>query len=401
MTERLYYDDAYRVDFSGTVLDVREDARGFLVQMDRSAFYPTSGGQPYDTGTLGGAQVLDVFVDPAGEVIHLLDRALTPGQVACGHVDWARRFDHMQQHAGEHMLAGVLYTVLGGHTIGLHLGEDVSTIDVELPGGQMRVSRATLDEIEERVNRQIQQDLPIRCWFPTEQELLDAPVRKPPTVKTHIRLVQVGDVECVACGGTHPSATGQIGLIKVLDARPSRGKMRVTFVCGLRATRDYQARFHACEDACASLSTGVPALPEAVLKVLKRLHEAERALKGLQMQGALAQAEALLSRATRLSDGWRAVCAVLDELDQAALVELGTHLAQSGRTYALLSSGEADARLVFCASPEARVPMGALLSRVVKPLGGKGGGRADLAQGAGPGRASLQAALSLLELPGI
>ena len=134
MTERLYYDDAYLTSFDARVTDCVPDEDTYLVRLDRSAFYPTSGGQPYDTGTLGGANILDVFVQN-GDVFHRTDAPLNVGSEVHGEIDWPRRFDHMQQHCGEHMLANAVWRQLGGHVIGLHLGAEVSSIDADLPGG--------------------------------------------------------------------------------------------------------------------------------------------------------------------------------------------------------------------------------------------------------------------------
>lgn len=395
MTNRLYYDNAYLTRFSARVLQCRIDERGWAVRLDQSAFYPTSGGQPYDTGALGNGRVQDVWVDTAGEVWHLVDKALEEGALVQGQIDWPRRFDHMQQHAGEHMLAGAIWRQLGGVTIGLHLGETASTIDVELPGGAMRVSDEVLQQLEDTVNGQIQQDLPIRCYFPTEEELAAAPLRKPPAVSEHIRLVQVGEVELVACGGTHPSSSGQIGLIKILDVRPSRGKMRVSFVCGMRAVRDYQAKARAAQAGAALLSTGPESLVQAIERALLRLRETQHALKRVQLDEALRQAEALAEKTAALPGG-RVVACVLPGLDRDALREVADHLTGQGIA-ALLAAGEGEgAPLVFAAPAGSDLDMGALMKQILKALGGRGGGRRELAQGAGPGRSALEAAMDRL-----
>lgn len=396
MTERLYYADPYLTHFSATVLACRPERNGYHVLLDRSAFYPTSGGQPYDTGTLGGRQVLDVSVDKGGEIWHLVDGPLEPDSPVEGHVDWPRRFDHMQQHAGEHMLAGVIWHMLRGHTIGLHLGAEDSTIDVELPDGSMRVEEDVLLEIEERVNRQIQQDLPIRCWFPTPDELEAAPLRKRPAVSDHIRLIQVGDVECVACGGTHPSSSGQIGLLKILDARPSRGKMRVRFVCGMRAFRQFQKSHALLDQAARVLSTAMENLPGAVKALNDRLHEAERALRAQRLSLALQDAPALMENALTLAAGSRLIAHVAEGLDRDGLVELARYLTGQGFITLLANAKEEGAALLFSAPEGTPADMGRLLSACVKPLGGKGGGKPDFAQGAGPGEQVLKAAMAHL-----
>lgn len=284
MTRRLYYEDAYLIDFEARVLSCRAEGGRFLIALDRSAFYPTSGGQPHDVGTLGDARVVDVCVDEAGDVVHVTDRPLEVDAQVKGRIDWARRFDHMQQHAGDHMMAGVIHRMLDGYTVGLHVGAGDSTIDVVLPDGRMRLDEAEIREIERQVNEQIQRDLPIRCWFPDEDELLRLPLRKDPSVTGRIRVVMVGDVECVACGGTHPSSSGQLGVFKILDARPSRGKLRVSFVCGMRALSDYQLKSDAAKRAAQMFSTKVELMPDAVQRLLERAKKAEVELRKL-LQG--------------------------------------------------------------------------------------------------------------------
>ncbi len=169
MTERLYYDDAYLTSFDARVTDCTPDEDTYLVRLDRSAFYPTSGGQPYDTGTLGGANILDVFVEN-GDVFHRTDAPLRVGSEVHGEIDWPRRFDHMQQHCGEHMLANAVWRQLGGHVIGLHLGAEVSSIDADLPGGRTRVTEEELRALEDAVNENIQRDVPVVCSFPDEDD---------------------------------------------------------------------------------------------------------------------------------------------------------------------------------------------------------------------------------------
>ena len=400
MTDRLYYSDAYLRSFEATVEEYRDGA----ARLDRTAFYPTSGGQPYDTGVLGGRRVTDVFVDDAGEVWHRVDGPLEPGSRVEGEIDWARRFDHMQQHAGEHMLAGRIFKSLGGFTIGLHLGAEVSTIDVELPGGEMRAPEGVMDEIEDAVNRDIQLDLPIRCWFPSEEEFASLPLRKPPAVKEHIRVVLVGDEkdgECCACGGTHPSSAGQIGLVRVLDAKPSRGKMRVTFVCGMRALRDARLRSKMADRAAALLSSPVEKLPEAVEAALNREREVRAALEKHRLDEAVRKADALWE-GTAETGGWRVAADAVDALGADALREMASRLTSRGRTVALLESAqpEGGSLIVFARSEGEGPHMGKLLAEAVKSLGGKGGGRPEFAQGGAPssGAANLGAKLFTREI---
>lgn len=395
-TERLYYSDSYLTDFSARVLKCEPADGAWRVLLDASAFYPTSGGQPYDTGFLGAARVEDVTVNSAGEVWHTVDQPLPEGSEVRGRIDWERRFDHMQQHAGEHMIAGAIHRLLNGHTIGLHLGHDASSIDVDLPGGATRVDEESLLLIEDAVNRDIQRNLPIRCWFPDEAELSRLPLRKPPTVREHIRIVMIGDEECVACGGTHPAHTGEIGLVKILDARPSKGKMRVTFVCGQRAVLDYRMRFEAAREAARLLSTEVESLGAAVSHQLEKTKEAERALGALRREQILEKAREAIRSPECLPNGLKAAACVFEGADAFALRDAANEITSAG-LIALLSAGtQKGSLLLFAVPPSVPVSAGRLLSETCRVLGGKGGGRPDFAQGAAPGGEALKLALENL-----
>ena len=395
MTERLYYDDSYLTEFDAEVVRVELRNGRPIVALNRSAFYPTSGGQPYDTGTLNDARVTDVFVDADGEVWHEIDAPLDVGTQVHGKIDWARRWDHMQQHGGEHMIAGAVYNLTGGMTIGLHLGAEVSSIDVQFSDGSTHMDAELIAEIEDYVNERIQMDAPIRCWFPDAEELAALPLRKAPTVKEHVRIVAMGDFEMVACGGTHPSSTGQIGLVKIVSAAPERGKLRLSFVCGMRAYRDYRQNYNCAWAAANLLSTRPEKLPELLESTLQRLKDTERELNRLRREHLLESVPELLGHAEALPGGGKLVCELAD-CDAAALKELASKLIEEEGVVALLGAKNGEkCNFVFARSVDLDLAMGKLLSEAAKPLGGKGGGRPDFAQGGGPAEV-LDAARSIL-----
>lgn len=394
MTERLYYDDAYLTAFEATVTSCAPAEQGFFVKLDRSAFYPTSGGQPYDTGMIGAAKVLDVFVDGDQDVTHRVDRPLQVGdRVTCA-IDWPRRFDHMQQHAGDHMIASALWRLLGGVTIGLHISEEVSTIDVAMPEGRTRITPEDIRRVEDDVNARIQQDVPICCWFPQPEELKALPLRKPPTVSEHVRVVAIGADEMVACGGTHPATAGQLGLVKILNVAPARGKMRVSFLAGGRALSDYQSLYALAHGAAAQLSTGVQNLPEHVAALQEALRQAEYDLGRLRLQSAL-DAIARADHPTR-PDGTRVIARML-EGDMALVKDVAARLIKEPKTVALIGAEVEPGRAVFAfaRSEDVDLHMGQILAQSARSLGGKGGGRPDFAQGGGAIEI-LEAAKSLL-----
>lgn len=395
MTERLYYEDSYLTEFDANVVQVKMRGDRQIAALNRSAFYPTGGGQPFDTGTLNNVRVTDVFVDSDGEVWHEIDGILQVGDAVHGKIDWVRRFDHMQQHGGEHMIAGAIYHLTGGTTIGLHLGAEVSSIDVEFANGATHMSEDMIAKVEDYVNERIQRDDPIKCWFPTEQELESLPLRKAPTVKEHVRIVAMGDFEMVACGGTHPSATGQIGLVKIVSVLPARGKARVSFVCGKRAFEDYRMTYNSAWTAANLLSTRPENLPKFVENLMNRLKEAELEVGHLRREKLFASIPLLMQTSEKLPEGGRLICTEL-EADANLLKDLASKLIERKDVVALLAAKSGEKwNYIFARSANLNYAMGALLSAVAKPLGGKGGGRADFAQGGGPMEV-LQAAKKIL-----
>ncbi len=379
MTERLYYDDAYLWEFDGVVTQTREGKKQgtWEAALDRSAFYPTSGGQPFDTGKLvfagGEARVTDVEADREGEVWHTLDRAVPEGTEVHGIVDGERRRDHMEQHGGEHMLAGAIWEKLHGTTIGLHLGLEDSTIDVALPEERTHLTEEEIRMLEDTVNERIRLDAPIRCWFPTPEELAGLPLRKAPTVQEHVRIVAMGDFEMVACGGTHPASTGRIGLLKILSVIPAKGKARVSFVCGGRAISVFQKYMRCADKAGAALSCPVDKLSRAASELKSRLAEAERKANRFETRELLEQFR-LAENAGDLK-GIILAAVITEEADPRAVsAAVSEYIGHPGKLL-LLAAGE---RLTFARSADVRVDMAELIRRV-----GRGGGRPDLASGAG------------------
>ena len=379
MTDRLYYDDAYLWSFDAVTTAVRPSKKAgeWDVSLDRSAFYPTSGGQPFDTGRLvfagGKAFVTDVEADRAGEVWHTVDREIPAGTAVHGEIDGMRRTDHMEQHGGEHMLAGAIWEKLQGTTIGLHLGQEDSTIDVTLPGERTHLSEEEIRMLEGTVNERIRLDAPIRCWFPSEAELSSLPLRKRPTVSEHIRIVAMGDFEMVACGGTHPASTGRIGMIKVTGVVPAKGKARVSFVCGNRALRLFQSYMRAADKAGAALSCPVEKLSRAASELNSRVAEAERRARRYETAEILGKI-----REAENPDDLRGIvlaALVLESGDAKAVsAAVSDYVGESGRVL-LLGVGE---RLTFARSADVKIDMNELIRRV-----GRGGGRPDMAGGAG------------------
>ena len=393
MTARLYYDDSYLTSFSASVLSCKLLENGkSIVYLDQSAFYPTSGGQPFDTGTIDGLSVSDVFVDENGDVAHEISGAIAEGSHVDCRIDWRRRFDHMQQHTGEHMLAGCVHRQLSGHTIGLHLGHSDSSIDVELPDGRMRLSDRELYALEDEVNAHIQANEPIRCYFPTEAELIALPLRKPPTVKEHVRIVQIGSWEYCACGGTHTLSTGEIGLVKIIDARPSKGKIRLTFLCGQRAYSDYRLHFDTVKELTKLLSTDINSLPAAASELLTKLKDTNYKLNREIEARALDIVEAQMQNAETI-DEYKVVKYCFENLTADGLKRAADRIIEAPGCAALLASINNESVLALFAK-STDVPFD--MARLIRQCGGKGGGSPEFARGSLPDSQALDKALEIL-----
>lgn len=376
MTERLYYEDSYLLEFDGLVEAVQKE-KGNWIALNRSAFYPTSGGQPYDTGKItwegGSATVLDVQADTNGIVWHRVDADIPVSSKVHGKIDAERRMDHMEQHGGEHLLAGAIWEKLGGTTIGLHLGSEESSIDVSMPDGRTHLTEAETEMLESLVNNRIRADAPIRCWFPDKDELNRLPLRKKPTVSEHIRVVAMGDFEMVACGGTHPGSTGRIGQIKITSTTPSKGKIRFSFVCGNRAEKLFRRYMISAHKAGNVLSCPVDKLASSAGELKKRLAEAERKVNHLETDRIL---ELILSNAENISlrDTELSITVMEDAESKPVSEAVSRYITNEGRVI-LMCSGE---RLTFARSSDVDIDMSELIRRVAR-----GGGRPELACGAG------------------
>ncbi|MGQ9595550.1 MAG: alanyl-tRNA editing protein, partial [Anaerolineae bacterium] len=304
---RLYYEDPYLTEFSARVVDRRTwDGRPALV-LDRTAFYPTSGGQPHDTGRLNRARVVGVEEDPEGRVVHILDVPVEEDEVR-GQVDWARRFDHMQQHTGQHILSQACWQVLRAETVGFHLGDETSTIDLDVAG----LDFGALEQAEALANEIVFQDRPVRAAFFSEEEAATLPLRKPPAVHGAIRVVQVEGFDCSACGGTHVRRTGEVGPIAIVRVEHRGQESRVHFVCGHRAARDHRQRVHITSTLMSALTVGLGDLPEAVARLQEDLRAARKEARDLRERVLDDETEALLAAASRWGQ-WRVVRHLLPE----------------------------------------------------------------------------------------
>ena len=385
MTERLYWQDAYLREWTAQVLDRREDERGPAVQLDRTAFYPEGGGQPADRGSINGVAVLDVQADEDDGIWHILAAPLEGDAAECA-LDWPRRFDHMQQHHGQHLLSAAFETTCAARTVAFHLGADSVTIDLDKPA----LTAERLAAVEDLANEVVWADLPILARFVTPDELAGIRLRKPPTVDGAIRVVSAGDFDHSACGGTHPRSTGGVGLIHIRRTERRGGGTRVEFVCGGRALGDLRWKNAALGRIAASFSGS----PEQAEEAIERLREAESAARKALQE---ARSELLTLEARELVTGAPMIrnMAIIErvwtERDPAEIRALAQAVADAGGL-ALFGVRGPKAQLFF-AGGEGEIDCGQLLRQSVAPFGGKGGGQIAQAQGGVPNPDDLASAI--------
>jgi len=370
MTDRLYLRDPYLTCFSARVVSLAELGGRPAAVLDRSAFYPEGGGQPADRGTLSGAAVLDVQ-EKDGLVLHVLDRAVPPGEVE-GVVDWQRRFDHMQQHHGQHLLSAAFERVHAAPTTSFHLGERTCTVDLDCPIS--RLDEPALLAAEAAANETVWRDLPVvaRDFGPEERSRL--PLRKEPVKGDRVVLVE--GVDASPCGGTHPSRTGEVGAIAVLGAQKwGSGKARVEFACGNRVVKLFAERGRWLAGAAEALKCAVRELPEAARRTAEEAVVRRKTAEALEKDLARLQAAELAAKGSP----------VVARVERASLARaLAGAIAERGAIGLIAAIEEGRAHLCFARPKGAPGPgMNEVLKGALEVLGGKGGGSADFAQGSG------------------
>ena len=392
-TERLYYLDPHLREFAARVVSRRTLPGGPAIALDQTAFYPTGGGQPADTGLFHGAgqatvPVVDVSIED-GLVWHVLGRELAGDEVR-GVIDWDRRFDHMQQHTGQHILSQAFVQCHEAETVGFHLGESYSTIDLHRADlGPEAVAAA-----EAAANAIIDQALPVTATFVSPEELESLPLRKPPKVSENIRIVQVQGFDWSACGGTHVANTAQVGLIKIVATERRGAELRVTFLCGRRARADYARLKGLAQRLVARFTTAEDEILDAVDRRAAETDALRKELADLERQWVDSTAAALWAGAEVQEAGVRRLVAQIVDYP----VERAKRVAQAlrSRPGAIVMLGVRGERpqLLFTRADDVSADAGALLRSAAAAGGGRGGGRPDWAQGGVPTDDALELALN-------
>jgi alanyl-tRNA synthetase len=395
-TRRLYYDNSFQDNFNAQVLSCEPLAEaedgGFGprwgVVLDQTLLYPISGGQPNDLGKLGDANVVDVL-DSDDRIVHVVDRPVTVGRIE-GCIDWPRRFDHMQQHTGQHLLSAIFQERFGLVTVSFHLGESVSTIDLRGP----QPSPLILEGAARAANAVIFEDREITVRYGTAEEFAQQGVRKEVGRRGILRAIEITGIDLQPCGGTHLRRTGQLGFILLRGCTRIRQDWRVEFVCGGRA--ESAARTDA--ELIAQLSTELKCarqdLSSSVERLLREREASAKRLRVLLPKVADSDAEALLATTRARTDGIRLIAQVFENVEPDYFQYLATALARSENVVALLADQESG-NIVFAQNPKAAKDMNTLLKKVSEQTGGKGGGTKDFARGALSVAANATAAIDL------
>ncbi|HLK50439.1 MAG TPA: DHHA1 domain-containing protein [Bryobacteraceae bacterium] len=374
MTERLYYHDSYLRSFTAHIVDTA--ANGMVAYLDRTAFYPASGGQPFDTGFIAGVPVLEV-VDEEDRIAHRLAAPLPASGVECS-VDWPRRFDHMQQHTGQHLLSAVLEERFGLRTVSFHLGRDASTIDLE--GGH--VESRTLQEAELRANEIVSENRRVTVGFENSAGVQG--LRKASEREGNLRIISIDGLDRSACGGTHVRATGEIGAILIRKPEKVRQTTRIEFLCGARAVRRARADYEALSRIGQSFSAPLDNTPDLVAAQLDSAKTADKARCKLEVDLAVYRGRELYAATAPGGDGIRRHVQQVSGGGVDALRALAQSFTSQPRAM-FAAALDRPPSLLLAVSDDLGIDAGQMLKSAVAAAGGRGGGTARMAQGSVPG----------------
>ena len=393
-TERLYYTDSHLLEFEAQVVDVTERVSGWTgVTLDRTAFYPTGGGQPSDTGMISGARVVECIDREDEGVLHVVQgRTPRVGETIRGHVDWPRRLDHIQQHTGQHILSQAFTRLFSAETRSFRMMAEASEIDVALdePTDE-RIQKAV-----ELANQIIWEDRAVHIREVTKEEAAQLPLRKDSAREGELRLIEIEDYDLSPCGGTHAARTGEVGIISVRSWERAKGLTRIEFLAGGRVFLDYGRANRTARSVAALFSVGRDEAVESAARLLEENKNLQRRLRSLEEIASRVEAEELLRQAEERGDHTLLIRHIFDGRSPDELRHIALAAVQNRKAVVLLGSTDADgARLVFARSNDAIGDMNELMREACALLDGRGGGRPDMAQGGGRNLTKLPEAIEI------
>lgn len=384
-TIKLYLDDSYLTQFEAEVVRafLHEGKTGIV--LDRTAFYPTSGGQMHDTGTINNAEVKEV-VEQNGEIVHFIEAPLPVKRVR-GTINWPRRFDFMQQHTGFHILAQSFLQVTGVETLSSHLGNEISTIDVDLT----EINIEQIAEVEDLANLIIFENRKVTAYFADSEKIDSGKIRKAPPELAQVRLVDIDTFDLDPCGGTHVRATGEIGLVKIIRWEKIRGYLRFEFYAGGRAIKDYQNKWQLSTSLVNKFSVAEDDLHTTIEKMqyeMKQLHKQNRKLT---QQNIAYEAQELVMNAEQA--GQNVITLLFEDRDLSDIRELAKQITQLSDTWALFGLKSEKAHIIFAHSEKSKYNLNDLVKQVAHLIDGRGGGRPNFVEIGGSKISALEEAL--------
>ncbi len=397
MTIKLYWQDSLMTNFTARVQAQSVVGDQQLVVLDQTAFYPTGGGQPCDFGTINSAPVRDVTISADGLIQHHLATpiSLTNGEAVTCAIDWARRQEFLQQHTGQHILSQAFFQLFGAETRGFRINAHSSEVDLALDSAAEELSQH-IQQAEDLANEIVFANRAIRTHLVTPEEAARMPLRKETFVDDCVRVIEIEDFDWSACGGTHAQRTGEVGLIVVKHWERAKQMIRVEFLCGVRALRDYRAANLTSDTIARQFSVARDAAPESVARLIEENKDLKRRLRSLAETAVQYEAEEL-RKSAHSSAHLQVIVSVFTDRSFDELKLLAHQLVKSDSVVALLVVKEQGvARLVFARSANVQAEMGALMREACQALGGKGGGTSDFAQGGATDLAQLEAVLKQL-----
>jgi alanyl-tRNA synthetase len=383
-TRRLYFEDAYQLEFKARVVERKIHEGQPALILNQTCFYPDSGGQPSDRGMIESVEVLNVL-EEEGRILHILKENILSEEVK-GKIDWNLRFDHMQQHSGQHILSQSFYECLGGETLSFHLGEELSTVEI----GVTKISEEDVERVEKRSNDIIFQNLPIKIYFIPEEKIKEIPLRKPPKKEGLIRVVEVSGFDYSACGGTHCRSAGEIGIIKVLNWERIRNNLRFEFVCGQRALRDYAWRNSDLRQLASQFSVHEKEVFSWVQKTIEEMKALRKKMKKLGEKVSFFEAQEVVRNAKG-----KIIQEILLERTPEEARHLSLNIIRQGDFVILYGvKGEERDHLIFACSENLRLDMRELVPVISPLIKGKGGGSPSLVEIVTEERGKLELALT-------
>ncbi len=382
-TRRLYHDDSYQVEFTARIIEKGKREQKPAVILDQTCFYPESGGQPQDRGWIDGVEVVKVFEED-GRVIHLLEKDIQAESIK-GKIDWEIRFDHMQQHSGQHILSQSFHELLAAETLAFHLGEATSTLEMDL----RKVSEEDLARVETRANEIIYQDREVKIHSLPEDKIGTLPLRRPPKKKGLIRVVEVSDFDYSACGGTHVRRTGEVGLIKILRWERIRDNLRFDFICGRRAFLDYLLKNRILRELSNRLTVHEQEVPSSIEKLFSDLKSQKSLIRKMRERIARYEAREIIEGAKG-----KILKKIFAEKTHEEVRSLALNIIRQGDFVILFGlKGEERGHLILACSEKLSIDMRELVPLVSPLINGKGGGRSSLVELAGERAESIAQAL--------